>query len=435
MTPEPRSLDTLGQHTGEVNEQASLADVMSPASSGSSRMAKQSIVWMWAALGLMMHLAAVTATEDVHAGCTARADHGDQAEASVRTLQTTIATLQANIRLHVVDAALQEILLHIPGPTLPVASRARRTDPDPNPSPVCRDYALTGGCSTCGGESGLQCVANSRCAYEVRETCISLLGRVQPPGFEYGWDEADPTTCLAAVICVDCSDPSADLDLVPCPPSGYESNTSHVVLLLDNSLHLNLSGAFGTIDGVQSPYPRYLAALSLSNTTLTASHFSFGFMDGIGGTLNLSSATILGAIGNQAFYELSMYGTVDMRGANLAGGISDSAFQDATIYRDFDLSGANITAGISQNAFGGATFQGITVNLSGADISGGISTAAFESATFFGFMDLTGSNVSAGISREAFNDAAFYGNIDLSGADVSGGVWDIRGVIKIMGTE
>jgi hypothetical protein len=94
-----------------------------------------------------------------------------------------------------------------------------------------------------------------------------LQSAFKPTGFEYGWSSLHTyVECAAAVVCIDCSaESSSAIDQVPCPPDGYTGdNTSRVLLLLDNTQHLNFTSSFGG----STAYPRYMAGLSLSNATV-----------------------------------------------------------------------------------------------------------------------------------------------------------------------
>jgi uncharacterized protein YjbI with pentapeptide repeats len=213
-----------------------------------------------------------------------------------------------------------------------------------------------------------------------------------------------------------------------------------VLLLLDNTRNLNLSGAFGG----DSAYPHFMAGLSLSNATIDGSLLDMSAMR-IGGNVNLSQTTVINGLKNSNFYAAIVNGNIDLSGADVSGGLSGDIFFQVAVNGNIDLSGANVSRGISNSAFARATVFG-NIDLSGADVSGGILQGAFARATvsgnidlsradvsggilqgaFFGVIvngiDLSGANVSGGILQEAFTGVIVTGSIDLSGADVSGGI-------------
>ena len=167
--------------------------------------------------------------------------------------------------------------------------------------------------------------------------------------------------CLRQLVCVDCSNVTAaafPLEQVPCPPAGLGSgyNTRRVVLVLDNNQNLDLDGAFGWW---QSPYPEYLAGLSLANTSLVGPQIYLSSMT-IAGDVNLSGAHVAGAVDTGAFNGAQVRGSLDLSGATLSGGVTGAAFQGATISRDLLMVGTVVgPPGIQPGAFSGTTVRNV----------------------------------------------------------------------------
>eukprot|EP00040_Diaphanoeca_grandis_P032765 m.199369 g.199369 ORF g.199369 m.199369 type:complete len:1145 (-) comp32730_c0_seq7:213-3647(-) len=333
------------------------------------------------------------------------------------------------------------------------------------------DYNESGQCSICGGGGGPSAewteLCDGDCLAQITQSC-SFFG-------DLGYDAYD--LCLNGTICIDCSNAAAmsktRLVQVPCPPDGYGSyNTSNVFLRLDNNHHLNLTGAFGIDNGVENVYPHLVAGISLSNTTLDGLQFNFKDMS-IQGNMNMSFATVLNGLTDNAFMGTRIFGDFDMHSATIFGGILNSvfhssailgafnmssamivgditaaAFESANVQNDFDMSYSNMTGGISGGAFSdirfnsgfimrsatiaggienyafGAAFVSSDFDMSFASITGGITNDAFQSANIGGNFIMYNANLLHGIGSGAFHRVIIDGNLDMSMVTIPGGITD-----------
>ena len=223
-------------------------------------------------------------------------------------LEQFIGTIKDNIYEHILNSSLQQRLLSHTfdgnmvidrDPSMPWSDsfRERRqgsgTDTNCIPYP---NYVNSNQCTICGGNNASNPwdkTCEGRCKQQINSSCAN--------GVVYSVTISE---CLKSnqhkeTICIDCSDVSANLEQVPCPPEGYSGeNTGKIVLLLDNNQHLNLNNAFRT--GTQ--YSTNLGGISLTNTALNGTQFKFDSMTI--GYFDMSSATVSGGISDFAFIKL-----------------------------------------------------------------------------------------------------------------------------------
>ena len=281
------------------------------------------------------------------------------------------------------------------------ASRDRRADAaggggaEPSGDATCTPFDEYNGtqCIVCGGNF-TACRAGSVCAEWQARTVAGLVADGYPGRFSPG-----------DYVCVDCSAPTATaapLERVPCPPTtGYSGdNAAYVLLLLDGHSQLDLTGAFGP----GSSYPTNIGGLSLANTSLNRSQFSFKGMKCIG-DVTFAGAQITGGIKDYAFQAAIIFGDVRFDGANITGGIQGGAIESAVIFGDLSFDGATITGGIKSFAFRSAAIDG-DLSFDGATITGGIQTFAFASAAILGALSFARAVLGSG---GGIQPGAFYG--------------------------
>lgn len=359
-------------------------------------------------------------------------DRLSRALARAELAEQRLFRLQSGINSHVESPALRKRLLsteqggyslgtrtdsHSKHMKLLTRARPPRQD-DTTRGVGCRDYtAVPGVCNICGGETGISCLAGSGCHAKIPEVCSSAQ-QLSTLVSEFSYAE-NYSVCLEAVVCIDCSTaPAYALDQVPCPPSAYSSgNTSRVLLMLDNSPQLNISGAFGP---KSNAYPAHLAGISLSNTTVLGGLFHFENMV-IGGSFNMTNTLVNGTFNNFAFTRMSLGGNLNLSGIVVTDGITNGGFSSITVGGTFSMAKAHITGGIQRGAFSSATVAQ-NVNLNGITVLGGITFEAFTTCIIGGDFLFRSATVSGGITRYVFESLLLSGNFDMSNTSVIGGI-------------